>query len=103
MPDAQPARYVLGHGWRYSIFLTIIIIYAYIFMRVCYRVRSRRLTNSTTPHNAEADPPLPFSPNVQRFDVKRTDGLQSLESGLPLNVPPLASPWARTGCGCMVC
>lgn len=85
-------RYVLGHGWRYSIFLAVIVIYAYIFMRVGHRVRSRRRTNTTaaTPSNAEADPPLPFSPNVQRFDVKRTDGLQSLESELSLNIllPP---------------
>lgn len=90
-------RYVLGHGWRFAIFLAIILIYAYIFTRVANRVRSRRRTNSNAARDAKADPPPPFSPNVQRFNVEQSDGLQNLESESLLITAPGPSSWAQRG------
>ncbi|KAK8086692.1 hypothetical protein PG994_001666 [Apiospora phragmitis] len=44
--DPPYLRYVLGHGWRFAIFILIIAIYLYIFAKVMLRVRTRKRTNS---------------------------------------------------------
>ncbi|KAK8038897.1 hypothetical protein PG993_007308 [Apiospora rasikravindrae] len=44
--DPPYLRYVLGHGWRFAIFIIIIGIYLYIFIKVMLRVRTRKRTNS---------------------------------------------------------
>ena len=93
-------RYVLGHGWRFAIFLALIFIYAYIFTRVSNRVRSRRRTNSNAARDAKANLAPPFSPNVQRFNVEQSDGLQSLESEfLPRTLAP-GEAWAGSVVAC---
>ncbi|KAK7948557.1 uncharacterized protein PG986_009443 [Apiospora aurea] len=44
--DPPYLRYVLGHGWRFAIFVIIIGIYLYMFIKVMLRVRTRKKTNS---------------------------------------------------------
>ncbi|KAK8094205.1 hypothetical protein PG997_000890 [Apiospora hydei] len=44
--DPPYLRYVLGHCWRFAIFVIIIGIYLYIFIKVMLRVRTRKRTNS---------------------------------------------------------
>ena len=44
--DPPYLRYVLGHAWRFTIFVFITGIYLYIFIKVMLRVRTRKRTNS---------------------------------------------------------
>ncbi|ORY56307.1 uncharacterized protein BCR38DRAFT_505137 [Pseudomassariella vexata] len=45
--DPRGLRYILGHGWRFSIFIATTIIYAVIFRQLQYRLRSREKYNRT--------------------------------------------------------
>ncbi|KAK6824860.1 hypothetical protein PG990_003781 [Apiospora arundinis] len=44
--DPPYLRYVLGHAWRFTIFVFIFGIYLYIFIKVMLRIRTRKRTNS---------------------------------------------------------